>query len=90
MKVEIEITEEDVLVGIKENICKAIIEKNKAYPSNIYVQDRVDILWKQAIDNMIHELLDNSDTIREKISTMIELKLKRQIEKAVRLAGKSK
>jgi len=88
MKVEIEITESDVLEGIKENVIKAIVEKNKAYTSNIYINDRVNEFWKRCIDNMIMEFLEKSDDIREKISTAIEMKLKKQIEKAIKLAGK--
>jgi hypothetical protein len=86
MKLEIEITEEEIQNAIESKVKTAIAEQNDRWQANRYIKDQVSALWEAAVDKLIVEALYNSKVMREKIATEMEKKLKAQLAAVMRNA----
>ena len=87
MKIEIEITEEELTKGISEKVKAAIATKATGYTADRFIAERVSMAWSDAVDAMITEELKNSDAMRAKITQAIYLKLKGKVNALINKAG---
>jgi len=88
MKLEIEITEEEIRSAIERKVRTAIADQNNHYGTDTYIKAKVKEHWVAAIDAMINEALSNSTVLREKIAAELEKKLRAQLTTALKNAGK--
>lgn len=79
MKLEIEITEEEIRSAIERKVRTAIADQTNQWNVDTYIKERVKEHWKLAVDDLIAEALRDSATLRAKITTEIEKKLRAQI-----------
>lgn len=88
MKLEIEITEDEIRSAIERKTRVAISEQTNAYNTDVYIKEQVRAHWHKAVDNLIVEALGNSQVLREKISAELERKLRYQLAAAIKTASK--
>ena len=79
MKLEIEITEEEIRSAIERKVRTAIADQTNQWNVDSYIKAQVAEHWKLAVDAMVREELADSERLREKIIASIEAKLKGQL-----------
>ena len=87
MKIEIEITDDDMRTAIASKVAAAVYAQTNSYETERYIKERVAAGWKSAVDAMVTELLSDSAVIREKIAVEIERKLRSQLAVAMKQSG---
>ena len=84
MKLEIEITEEEIKSAIERKVRIAVADQTNQWGTDAYIKERVKYHWKLAVDALVSESLNNSEKLREKIQSEIEKKLRAQLAAALR------
>ena len=87
MKIEIEITDDDMRTAIASKVAAAVYAQTNSYETERYIKERVAAGWQSAVDAMVTELLSDSAVIREKIAVEIERKLRSQLAVAMKKSG---
>ena len=79
MKLEIEITEEEIKSALERKVRTAIADQTNQWNVDSYIKGQVAEHWKSTVDVMVREELADSERLREKIIAAIEAKLKGQL-----------
>ncbi len=87
MKLEIEITEEEIKSAIERKVRTAVADQTNQWGVDMYIKDEVKKHWKAAVDKLIIEALEDSPRLREKIMAALEAKLKAQLTAAMKAAA---
>ena len=87
MKLEIEITEEELRSAIESKVRTAVADQTNNYATDTYIKERVKAHWKSAIEALVEEALKDSSVLREKIATELEKKLRAQLAAALKNAA---
>lgn len=87
MKVEIDISEEELRTSVERKVRSAISNQANTYAADSYIKEQVNTLWKSSVDALIAEALSNSGVLREKIASEIERKLRAQLAAAIKNAA---
>lgn len=88
MKLEIEITEDEIRSAIERKVRTAIADQTNTFATDHYIRDQVKANWKAAVDGLIADALYNSPVLREKIAAEMERKLRAQLAAALKNASK--
>lgn len=84
MKIELEITEDEIRSALERKVRVAIADQTNQWSVDDFIKQRVKIYWQETADKLIKESLANSKTLKEKIEGAIERKLKAQINALMR------
>ena len=84
MKLEIEITEEEIKSAIERKVRSAVADQTNTWGADAYIKDQVTAHWKEAVDSLVAECLNDSAVIREKIRGELERKLRAQVAAAIK------
>lgn len=84
MKLEIEITEEEIRSAIERKVRLAIADTGNSYRADDLIKESVKRHWSNVVDALVLETLSNMPTLRARVVDAIERKLKAQLEKAMR------
>lgn len=87
MKLEIEITEDEIRSAIERKVRAAVADQTNSYGVDQYIKERVKAHWQAAADAMVMEALADSPRLREKIAAELEKKLKAQMAALVKTKG---
>ena len=87
MKLEIEITEDEIRSAVERKIRAAMADKLNQWVADEYIKKQVKAQWQTAVDAMILDALNNSQALREKIAAELERKLRAQLTAAMRAVG---
>ena len=83
---ELEITEAEIQAAAKEKVIGAV----RTYVASRYIEgsinEAIKAQWGETVGPMVQEALRNSPTLKEKIATEIEKKLRAQIATAMKIA----
>jgi len=79
MKLEIEITEEEIKSAMERKVRSAIADQTNQWGTDIYIKDMVRDTWKRVVAEMVEEEMSNCSTMRAKIIASIEAKIKGQV-----------
>ena len=79
MKLEIEVTEEQIKSAIERQVRVAIAEYSKAYWNEQGIKDAIKKYWQETVEKVVLEELSNSTAIRAKVQTAMENKMKAQL-----------
>jgi len=85
MKVEIEVSEDDIKQELQKKVSEAIKEKLNSWGTEAIIKKAVHEAFCAAITPEIERQLKDSNHIKEKIRLEIERKLKRQINALMNL-----
>ena len=86
MKIEIEVTEQDVREAVGRQIAEAVSAQSLRYQADEYIKAQVKAMWTPMVDQMIRDAIANSKAMRGKIADEIERKLRAQIGAVMRKA----
>jgi len=87
MKLEIEITEEELRSAIERKVRTSVADQTFCYGTDVYIKEQVKAHWKAAVDAMVDEALKDSTVLREKIAAELEKKLRAQLAAALKNAA---
>jgi hypothetical protein len=87
MKLEIEITEDEIRSAVERKIRVAVADQANNWGADEYIKKQVKAQWQVSVDSMILEALNNSQTLRDKISAELERKLRAQLSAAMKAIG---
>lgn len=79
MKLEIEITEEEIKSAMERKVRTAIADQTNQWGTDRYIKEQIAARWKEVVDAMIMEHLNDSVIMHEKITKGIEAKLRGQL-----------
>ena len=85
MKLEIDITEEELRSAIERKGRTAVADQTNSYGTDAYIKEQVKAHWKAAIDALVDEALKDSTVLRGKIAAEPEKKLRAQFAAALRM-----
>ena len=88
MKLEIEITEDEIKSAIERKVRTAIADQTNQWGSDKYIRDRVKERWHAVVEQMINDVISNHGTLREKIQAELEKKIRSQLSAAIKRAEK--
>lgn len=87
MKLEIEITEDEIRSAVERKIRVAVADQSNQWGADDYIKKTVKAQWQTAVDAMILDALNNSQALREKITAELERKLRAQLTAAMKAVG---
>jgi hypothetical protein len=87
MKLEIEITEDEIKSAVSRRVRTAIADQANQWSVDTYIKDQVAKQWKATVENLVAEYLNDSPAMREKIVKSIEAKLRAQLSAAMKNAA---
>jgi len=87
MKLEIEITEDEIRSAVERKIRVAVADQSNQWGADEYIKKQVKAQWQTAVDAMILDALNNSQALREKIAGELERKLRAQLTAAMKAVG---
>mgnify|MGYP003500302181 FL=1 len=88
MKLEIEITEEEIKSAIKRKVRTAIADQTSNYGVEQYIKESVRSKWKEVVDRMVEEYLSDSEKLKAKVISEVDKKLKAKIQAVMNMATK--
>ena len=87
MKIEIDISEEEITKSVAGIVHQAVREKVGHWQCRDYIKDRINALWESNVEGLIIEALNNRDDIRTRIANQLERKIQAQLTIALKAAG---
>jgi hypothetical protein len=87
MKLEIEITEDEIRSAVERKIRVAVADQSNQFGADEYIKKQVKAQWQTAVDAMIMEALNNSQALRDKIAAELERKIRAQMAAAMKAVG---
>ena len=87
MKLEIEITEDEIRSAVERKIRVAVADQSNQWGADEYIKKQVKAQWQTAVDAMILEALNNSQALRDKIAAELERKIRAQMAAAMKAVG---
>ena len=88
MKLEIEITEEEIKSAIERKVRTAIADQTSNYGVEQYIKESVKSKWKEVVDRMVEEYLSDSEKLKAKVISEVDKKLKAKIQAVMSMAAK--
>jgi len=90
MKLEIEITEDEIRSEVERKIRSAISDQSNHWHADDYIKNQVKAKWQTAVDAIIQDVLNNSQVVREKVEAEVERKIRAQLASLMKSSGLSK
>lgn len=87
MKLEIEITEEELRSAIERKVRTVVADQANSYGADTYIKEHVMARWKEVVDALVDEALNDSTGLRKKIAAELEKKLRAQLAAALKNAA---
>ena len=87
MKLEIEITEDEIRSAVERKIRVAVADQSNQWGADEYIKKQVKAQWQTAVDAMILAALNNSQALRDKIAAELERKIRAQMAAAMKAVG---
>ena len=84
MKLEIEITEEEIKSAMERKVRTAIADKTNEWGTDNFIKDMVKKHWQATVEAMVIQHMNDIPTLKEKITASIEAKIKGQITALMR------
>ena len=88
MKLEIEITEDEIKSAIERKVRTAIADQTSNYGVEQYIKESVKSKWKEVADRMVEEYLSDSEKLKAKVISEVDKKLKAKIQAVMNMANK--
>ena len=88
MKLEIEITKEEIKNAIERKVRVAIADQSNSWGLDTYIKEEVRKAIPPAISALIEELLADHDGLRNKVVEKIERAMTAKIQAALKMRAK--
>lgn len=80
MKLEIEITEAEIKSAMERKVRTAIADKTNEWGTDNFIKEMVKKHWQATVEQMVLDAVQDAPRLKEKIQTMLEAKLKAQLQ----------
>lgn len=87
MKIELEISEEEIRDALARKVRVAIADQTNQWSVDDYIKDVIRDKWKAVASEMVEEELRNSNQLKAKIIAAIEAKIKSQVSALMKVKG---
>lgn len=87
MKLEIEITEEEIRNTLESAVRSAVVFELSRWQLDDYIKNSVKAQWQTTVPDMIRDELNNSQVLREKITAELERKIRAQLTAVMKSAA---
>lgn len=84
MKLEIEITEEELRSAIARKVRTSVADQTNSLGADAYIREQVKVHWKAAVDALVQDAIKDSNTLREKIEAELVRKIRAKLSAAVK------
>ena len=84
MKLEIEITEDEIKSALAHKVRAAIASQNNAWNAENFIKDEVEKVWKNAVRALIDDMLRDPKAIKDMIDKAVEGKVKARVTAALK------
>ena len=84
MKLEIEITEEEIRSAIERKVRTAVADQTNNYRSDDVIRKMVKNVWPVVAERLIAELMGNSETLKGMIDKAVESRVKARVAAALK------
>ena len=81
MKIEIEVTEEDIKEAVELRIKKTICEEMVGYISDKMIRTKMDELANQVVENAVNKVASESKAIEDRVRAELEKKILNKLKK---------
>ena len=81
MKIEIEVTEQDIKDAVERRIKKTVCEEMVGYVSNKLIRTKMEELANEAVENAVRKIAGESKSIEAKIRAELEKKILNKLKK---------
>jgi len=88
MKIELEITEEEIRDALARKVRVAIADQTNQWSVDDFIKATVRKYWQEVADKMVKECLENSEDMRTRIIAAVERKLKSQVTALMKYQAK--
>jgi transcriptional accessory protein Tex/SPT6 len=79
MKLEIEITDEEIKSAMERKVRTAIADQSNQWGTDKFIKETVESEWKRIVGEMVEDELGKFSVMREKIIASIEAKIRGQV-----------
>jgi hypothetical protein len=84
MKVEVDISEDEIKSAIERKLRVAIAQHADNYHTETHIRDTVKKYWNESVDKIVQEEIENLPAIRAKVVAALENKIKNQLTKVMK------
>lgn len=81
MKIEIEVTEQDIKEAVERRIKKTVCEEMVGYISDKLIRTKMDELANQAVENAVKKVASESKSIEGRVRAELEKKILNKLKK---------
>lgn len=86
MKIEVEISEDDLRAAIEDKVKRIITEQTLSRMTDAYVRAQVVRQWNAAVDSLVAEQPFDLEALRGKIAGEVQMKINQTLAKQIRKA----
>ena len=79
MKIEIEITEEEMRSVVQNRVSQSIIENSQGYQFNEIVSELVRNALQKEVRFLISQMVENSEDIKKRVTSEIESRIRKHV-----------
>lgn len=87
MKLELEITEDEIRSAMEAQIRTAIANYSNRWGVEDDIRKQVKLHWHAAVDAMILDALNNNQALRDNITAELERKIRAQLTAVMKAGG---
>ena len=84
MKLEIEITEEEIKSAIERRVRVAVADQSNAWHAENHVKDRVKHHWDAAVESLVAQVIGDSKALREMVDRAVEARVRARVQSALK------
>ena len=84
MKLEIEITDEEIKSAIERKVRVAIADQSNQWSADNHIKSSIKNHWNDIVDKLVMDAISDSENLREKIVYELERKLRTQLAAALK------
>ena len=84
MKLEIEITDEEIKSAIERKVRVAVADQSNQWGADDYIKSSIKNHWNDIVDKLVMDAISDSENLREKIVYELERKLRTQLAAALK------
>jgi hypothetical protein len=81
MKIEIEVTEQDIKEAVERRIKKTVCEEMVGYISDKLIRSKMEELANQAVENAVKKVASESKSIEARVRAELEKKILNKLKK---------
>jgi len=84
MKVEVDISEDEIKSKVADKVRSLITEYANYYQTETHIRDTIKKYWNEAVDKIVQEEIANLPAIRAKVVAALENKIRNQLTKVMK------